>query len=326
MSVYTVVEREQLERFLDRYDVGALRAFSGIEAGIENTNYFVTTTAGEFVLTLFEFTAAEDLGFFLDLMAYLAEHGIASAHPVAGRDGRYLAELNERPAALVVRLPGASVARPGLAHCRAIGEAMAQMHRAVAGFIPARANDRGRDWRAVTAAALAGRLDAAESRLLEQVLAEADIDRDTTLPHGIIHADLFRDNALFAHDVLTGIIDFYYAHSGPFVYDLAVTVADWCHVAHGRFDAAHAAALLAAYDAVRPLQPDERAAWPAAVRAAGARFWLSRLHDLHFPRAGALTHVKDPMPFRHVLEFGLAHGDALMAVWPRQEKGDMPLL
>ncbi|MCC6706153.1 MAG: homoserine kinase [Gammaproteobacteria bacterium] len=305
MSVYTVVERHELEAFLADYDVGPLLNYSGITAGIENTNYFVTTVAGAYVLTLFEFTPASELPFFLALMAHLAEHGVPSAHPLADRAGRYLRELNGRPAALVMRLPGASVAQPEIAHCRAIGSAMARMHLATLDFTPRRDNERGAAWRASTARVVAPRLDEADAALLWEAVREFAEERFTGLPGGVIHADLFRDNALFEGQRLTGLIDFYYAHSGAFIYDLAVAVADWC------FDddkvalqGPLAAALLGAYAEVRSLLPAERAAWMMALRAAGLRFWLSRLKDMHFPRDGELVHIKDPQPFKRVLLCG----------------------
>lgn len=302
MSVYTVIERHELEAFLADYEVGALRSFSGITAGIENTNYFVTTEAGDYVLTLFEFTPAAELPFFLALMAHLAEHGVPSAHPLADRGGRFLRELKGRPAALVMRLAGASVAHPQVGHCRAIGEAMARMHLATLDFTAHRDNDRGPAWRAEVASLVAPRLDEEDRRLLGSAIEEFREDCFAALPGGVIHADLFRDNALFHAGRLTGLIDFYYAHSGAFVYDLAVAVADWCFDDDKRvFKPALAGALLGAYDEVRPLLKAEREAWGAALRACGLRFWLSRLKDQHFPRDGALTHIKDPQAFKRVL-------------------------
>ena len=314
MSVYTIVERDELEAFLLGFELGALRTHSGIEAGIENTNYFVTTTRGEYVLTLFEVTPVEDLDFCLALMAHLADAGIPSAHPVADRAGRYLQELNGKPAALVERLPGRSVAQPGPAHCAAIGAAMARMHLAGADFPRGRVNERGREWRREVIARLRPVVDAADRVLLEAIADDVELAEQRDLPHGVIHADLFHDNALFVEERLTGIIDFYYAHTGLFVYDLAVTLADWCFTAAG-LDGALATQLVEAYAAVRPLTAAERAAWVPAVRAAGTRFWLSRLHDQCFPREGALTHIKDPAPFRRVLQTAMDAPARLDAVW-----------
>ncbi len=315
MSVFTEVTRAELENFLDAYDLGALVDYAGIEAGIENTNYFVTCRTQACVLTLFETTPAADADYCLSLMAYLAERGIAVAPPLADHAGRFLSRLNGKPAALVKRLPGASVERPALAHLAAIGRALAQMHSVVADFPARRSSERGRDWRQAVALELHQRLEPSQRRLVEEILAEADLEQDTRLPGGVIHADLFRDNALFVDQRLSGIIDFYYAHNGPFIYDLAVTVADWCFNPLGRFNTGHAQTLCAAYTDVRGIDAAERSAWPAAFRAAGARFWLSRLKDALDPRDGALTHIKDPTPFRRVFEFGRDCPEQLDAVW-----------
>jgi homoserine kinase type II len=287
MSVFTVVEAHELSEFLRSYDVGDLQHYAGIEAGIENTNYFVTTTAGAYVLTLFEITPAADLGYFLALMAHLATRDIASAAPIANRSGSYLEHLKGKPAALVQRVSGSSVIQPQARHCEAIGDALARLH-----------------------------LAARDQTLLEAVFDEPDIDRNPALAGGVIHADLFRDNALFEAFELTGIIDFYYARSGPFIYDLAVTVADWCYVSSAAFNADLARVMLQAYHRVRPLDAAEHLAWPGAIRSACARFWLSRMKDAYFPRAGTLTYVKDPAPFGALLLFALKHPQRLLEVWP----------
>ncbi len=317
MSVYTVIERHELETFLADYEVGDLRSFAGITAGIENTNYFVSTAAGDYVLTLFEFTPAAELPFFLALMAHLAEHDVPSAHPLADSTGRYLTTLKGRPAALVIRLPGASVMHPQGIHCEAIGRTMARMHLATLTFSDQRDNDRGPAWRTEVANMVAPTLSAEDRRLLAETVEEFRDDPFTGLPSGVIHADLFRDNALFQDHRLSGLIDFYYAHSGAFIYDLAVAVADWCFDDDKRvLNATLADALLGAYNEVRPLLTSERAAWMKALRAAGLRFWLSRLKDKHFPRDGALVHIKDPEPFKRVLLCGRGPAEAFEKLLP----------
>lgn len=316
MSVYTLVEPAPLANFLAAHQAGTLLDYSGISEGIENTNYLVSTTRGDYVLTLFESTPADQLPYFLDLMAHLAALGVPSARPLPDRDGRYLGLLCERPAALVARLPGRSVSVPELAHCRAIGSALARLHLAGQSFAPTRACDRGAQWRAVTFAQIRSRLSAGEIEVLRRAIANFEREPFTDLPAGVIHADLFRDNALFEGEELTGIIDFYYAHTGALIYDLAVTVTDWCFDSGRAFDAGRARALLEAYAAVRPLDGRERAAWSMAVQAAGLRFWLSRLKDALYPRDGALTRIKDPEPYKRVYLFGREHGAVLAQALP----------
>lgn len=301
MSVYTPVERDELEAFLLNYELGDLIDYQGISAGIENTNYFVTTSEKRLVLTLFENHTAEELGYFLDLMAFLAEHAVPSAHPIADRDGHFLRTLNGKPAALVMRLHGASVEQPGVAHCRALGHALGQLHLSGQQFTENRGNDRGPHWWHTTREVIADRLSENERTLLDEELAFQRTHRFDSLPRGVIHADLFRDNALFEGEILTGIIDFYYACNDVLLYDVAVTVNDWCSNNDGSLDEDKLLALLSAYREVRPFTEQEHAAWPVMLRAAALRFWLSRLQDLHFPREGELTHTKDPEVFRTIL-------------------------
>ncbi len=301
MSVYTRVEAWELETLLLEYQVGSLVDYRGISEGIENTNYFVTTTGGDFVLTLFESIGYEDLPYYLDLMAFLAEHGVPSAHPLPDRDGHYLRTFKNRPTALVRRLRGRGVPSPSLAQCRAIGEALGHLHVEGRAFAGHRDNARGPRWWQVTARRLLPLLAPSPARLLRQELAFQNRYRDSDPPRGVIHADLFHDNALFEGDTLTGIIDFYYACNDALLFDVAVTVNDWCGRADGSLEAEKAAALLAAYHEWRPLLSSERALWPVMLRAGCLRFWLSRLQDQLFPRPGELTQIKDPEVFERAL-------------------------
>jgi len=302
MSVYTIVEHPQLEDFLQHYSLGSLVSFEGISAGIENTNYFVTTTAGQFVLTLFEQYHIEQLTFFLELMAHLAEYEVPSAHPIADRAGNYLRILNGKPAALVKRLRGRDVQVPTLAQCRSIGCALGYIHIVSLDFPYSRPNDRGPQWWHATAKRVLPHLSPSDTALLRAELRFQANFKDLPLPRGIIHADLFRDNALFEGDTLCGIIDFYYACHDVFLYDLAVTANDWCSSAAGPLDDKRLHALLDGYCHQRELTLIEYDVWPVMLRAAALRFWLSRLQDLYFPRPGEMTHVKNPNEFRNILQ------------------------
>jgi homoserine kinase type II len=308
MSVFTKVSYEELRAFLGGYACGELLGFQGIGEGIENTNYFVDTSDGRWVLTLFERLDYDDLPFFLGLMEHLAARGYPCAMPQHTREGSSLTMLNGKPAALVRRLPGQSVLFPDLAQCRATGRALAEMHVLAHSFELRAGNARGAQWRAHTGETLLPRVEPDQRALLADELdAQQALDL-AALPQGVIHADLFRDNVLFVDDRLTGVIDFYYACNDALIYDLAVTVNDWCFDADGRLNHARYDGLVAEYAAVRELEPAERAAWPLVLRAAALRFWLSRLYDWLMPREGDLVHIKDPGQYRRVLEWHRAHG------------------
>jgi homoserine kinase type II len=310
MSVFTTVTSEQLRTWLRHYPVGDLRDLQGIAAGITNTNYFVTTEQGRYVLTLFEKNSADDLPFFLDLMTHLAERGVPCPRPVISEAHQSLAELNGKPATLVTCLPGRDVELPSVAQCREVGRVLAEMHVAGQTFTTQMPNPRGVAWREATAARLMGVLGEEDRAMLKDELAfQASLDT-AALPHGVIHADLFRDNVLFDGEKLGGLIDFYYACNGILLYDVAIAVNDWCECGSG-IDEERMLALLRAYHAVRPLNDAEHQAWPAMLRCAALRFWLSRLYDLHYPQAGELTHAKDPQHFQKILRLRIAESSLL---------------
>ena len=309
MSVYTPVTQQALAAWLRRFSVGELVALEPIQAGIENTNYFVSTSQGRYVLTLFERLPAAELPFYLDLMAHLARHGIPCPAPIADLSDSYLGGLAGKPAALVTRLPGASLERPGPAECAQLGRLLARMHLAGRSYAAYLENPRGPRWWRAAARDLQPVLGVSERRLLDAELAFQAGQRLPDLPRGPVHADLFRDNALFADGRLCGVIDFYFAGVDCLLYDVAVCANDWCLVdpdRDRRLDPARARALLDGYRAVRPFEGGEHAAWPALLRAAALRFWLSRLHDLHLPRPGELVHAHDPEHFRDILEQRIA--------------------
>lgn len=301
MSVYTRVEQNELEAFLLHYQLGHLVQFEGITAGIENTNYFVTTSTGEYVLTLFETLTNKELPYFLDLMAHLAEHQVQSAHPLPDEDNAYLRTLNDKPAALVQKLEGKNVDVATTAQCAALGQALGHLHVVGQAFNGHRENQRGPHWWMTTRDEIFSKLSPAEQTLLQCELDFQQQHRHNSLPVGVIHADLFRDNALFVGDSLTGIIDFYYACNDLLLYDVAVTVNDWCSNADASFDQAKLDAFLVAYQTERQFTQDEKHTWPVMLRAAALRFWLSRLKDKHYPREGEMTHVKDPSIFENIL-------------------------
>lgn len=315
MSVYTPVDSSELEVFLNEYDLGALIHHRGISEGIENTNYFVTTTHGEFVLTLFEFIGFDDLSYYLELMAFMAEHGLPCAHPLADRSGRYLRSFKGKPASLVQRLRGHSVMNPSLDQCRIIGKALGRLHVEGRDFPGRRENTRGFTWWRAIAGQLLPCLSDADATLLQEELDFQARHRPLDLPRGVIHGDLFRDNALFSDNQLTGIIDFYYACDDALLYDVAITINDWCTYPHDCLHWDKALAVLSSYHEQRPLQPRERKAWPTLLRAAALRFWLSRLREKLSPRPGELTQIKDPGQYERILRTHVENYTDLYDLW-----------
>ncbi|MEQ1773316.1 MAG: homoserine kinase [Burkholderiales bacterium] len=316
MSVFTTVTPGQLAVWLKNYSIGTLTDLQGIAAGIENTNYFVTTTQGRYVLTLFEKLTAQELPFYLNLMAHLAQHGVPCPAPIANNRGgsHFLGELSGKPASLVSRLTGKDLVNPSANDCAKVGHVLARMHIAGQSYAGHMDNPRGQRWWNAVMPDILPFLNAADAALLRAEVKAQDahrLDETYNLPRGTIHADLFRDNVLFNEGDIAGVIDFYFACTDALLYDVAITVNDWCMQPDSRLEPARTQALLTAYHAARPFTGAERAAWPALLRAGALRFWVSRLYDLHLPRAGEMTHAKDPDHFKRMLAMHIASENAL---------------
>ena len=306
MAVFTSLDSSEVQAFLASFDLGSLTELEGIASGIENTNYFVTTTRGRFVLTLFERLQAEQLPFYLRLMHHLATHSIPVPDPMADREGRILHEIRHKPAALVTRLPGHSELQPSPTHCAQIGTCLARMHLAAMDFPLEQPNLRGLAWQTETIPLILPYLNTEQQALLKGELAyQVALGEDPVfrgLPRSAVHADLFRDNALFDHGILSGVFDWYFAGMDTWVFDLAVALNDWCVVPpSGALDAGRTKAMVDAYEKVRALHPEEVALLPDALRAAALRFWTSRLADFYLPRDAHLLKPHDPAHFERVL-------------------------
>ncbi len=315
MAVYTTVSTDDLASWLTRYPIGAVREFEPIISGIENTNYFVTADSGRFVLTLYERMPAEELPFYLNLMAHLAHAGVQAPAPEPDRSGALWSFLNGKPAGLLARLDGAAVEQPQARHCAAAGEALARMHVAVVNYRGRLSNRRGPRWWRQAARAVKPFISADQSALIaSEIKFQASFAR-AKVPCGAIHGDLFCDNVLFDGDRVSGIIDFGFAATDALTYDLAIAVNDWCTVSvgdhSGALDRERSSAMIAAYETVRQLSAEERTLWPVLLRAAALRFWLSRLYDLYLPRAGEFTHAHDPAAFERILRDRITRSQAL---------------
>lgn len=314
MAVYTEVSDEALRAFLADYALGELRAFRGIAEGVENSNFALKTSAGDFILTLYERRVdPAELPYFLGLMQHLAAHGLDCPEPVPARDGVALRELAGRPAAICTFLPGVWPRRVRIEHCGPVGGALARLHAAGAGFTTVRPNALGPDgWGPLldrcraegdsVQPGLVAQLDAALAGILDAW------PKPGTLPEGQIHADLFPDNVFFldgrdGKPTVSGIIDFYFACTDLLAYDLAVCLNAWCFEPDGSYNVTKAHALLSAYQRLRPLSAIEREALPVLCRGAALRFLLTRLYDWTSTPAGALVTRKDPLEYLRKLRF-----------------------
>jgi homoserine kinase type II len=307
MAVYTEVSDEDLDAFLQRYDLGRVLSCKGIAEGIENSNFLLQTETGNYILTLYERRVARrDLPYFLALMAHLAAHGVACPTPVRARNGEALGELSGKPAAIVGFLMGQWPRRSTAEQCSALGEAMARLHEAGRSFAMTRANDLSlAGWRSLIAArhARADELQPGLGAELDGEIAALERAWPRDLPEGVIHADLFPDNVFFLGDKLSGIIDFYFACNDILAYDLAIAMNAWCFEPDGSFNVTKARALFSGYARVRPLAAEETAALPVLARGAALRFAATRLYDWFADTGSALVRRKDPLEYVKKLRF-----------------------
>ena len=313
MAVFTPVTLDDLSQWIKQFPLGKALALKGIASGIENSNFFLTTERGEYVLTIFENLSFEQLPFYVQLMRHLAERGIPVPAPVANDAGELVVALHGKPAAIVSKLDGSSQMDPQPVHCAEVGTILAKMHLAGRGFPLQQPNLRGLDWWVETVPKVLPFLDAETAALLQSELAfQREFAAGPTyaeLERGPVHADLFRNNVMFVGERLSGCFDFYFAGWDTWLFDLAVTVNDWCiDLDTGRLDEARVVALTRAYHAVRQFTPADQAAWLPMLRAAALRFWLSRLYDYHRPREAEMLTPHDPTHFERVLRERIAQG------------------
>ena len=312
MAVFTEVSFDEAGAFLSSLNLGQLQSIKGAAGGIENTNYFVDTEQGQYVLTLFERLSFEQLPFYLHLMKHLATHGIPVPDPVADARGDILHRVKAKPAAVVNKLRGHSELAPTQAHCAGVGDMLARMHLAGLDYPRQQPNLRGLGWWNETVPLVLDHLTPAQRSLILAELAYQNHIGESAayrcLPRGVIHADLFRDNVMFENGRLTGFFDFYFAGYDTFLFDIGICLNDWCiDLESGALHAARADAFLAAYQRVRPLTAQERNLLPAQQRAGALRFWISRLWDFHLPREATVLKPHDPGHFERVLRELLAH-------------------
>jgi homoserine kinase type II len=311
MAVFTTVTAPQLADWLQDYELGEAVDFRGIASGIENSNFFLTTTRGDYVLTIFENLTAAQLPFYLELMRHLAAHAVPVPDPMPRRDGSLFGELNGKPAAIVTKLEGAPELAPGPRHCIEVGQMLARLHLAGRNFPSRQPNLRSLAWWQENVPTVLPFLSDDQRALvcseLEHQAAFFHSSDYTQLPEGPCHCDLFRDNVLFAHPSadetrLGGFFDFYFAGCDKWLFDIAVCVNDWCiDLSSGRLDPERVDAMLRAYQTVRPFTAAEERHWNDMLRAGALRFWVSRLYDFHRPREAEMLKAHDPGHFERIL-------------------------
>lgn len=323
MAVFTTLDENDISQFIDSYGIGDLIAFKGISDGIENSNYFITTSShhlaeetghkqqGEYVLTLLEELPAEHLPFHVRLLDTLSGHGLPVPYILRNHNGEAIGCLRNKPAIIATRLPGRHATTPDNEQCAAVGQALADIHLAAAELPDNHRGIRDRQWFQSCIDDASVWLNDHDQQWVQNIFSAYKAIAADDLPQGIIHGDLFRDNVFFQGNKLTGIIDFYNAGAGHLLFDIAVAVNDWCRNDSG-IDQARMDALTGAYNTRRALTDKERKNWPLMLKVSAMRFWLSRiLANRSYERHNELYIEKDPEQFLRLLQWHCRNDSAL---------------
>jgi len=302
MSVYTKITENDLSDYLEHYSIGKIIALTGISDGIENTNYLLTTDQGEFIFTIFENIKINDINQYLLFMNHVNKKGLLSPKVMKTDKQELFFTIDDKPSAIIEKLDGASVVNPNEKKCGDVGSILGDFHNYNSDFNITIPNSRDLSWCKSTNEKLSKTLSKPELLLIEQAIKHQESLQSQKLPTGMIHADLFRDNVLFYKEKISGMIDFYYSCQGFLIYDLAVVVNDWCTEPDGLLNELKLKKLLNNYNIKRVITDNEKTHWQNALISAALRFYLSRLLDLHFPKIGEMTHIKDPFVFKSILE------------------------
>ena len=302
MSVYTRLTKEELEQLLSHYEIGNFIDIEGISEGITNSNYYLTTSKNKYILTIFE-EPSLNLNYAIELMDILADKKIPCPTPIRTKKGEQVINLIGKPISIFTLLPGKTITNiiPSVNMCKQIGETLAKLHMHSKEHKKYDLGLRDNSWFIRTAEKLNPVLNINDIHLIDKEILNQQDCLNKNLPEGVIHSDLFRDNAMFIGEELTGVIDFYYACNGYYLYDLAIITNDWCLKDNREIDFVRQDALIKSYNKIRKIEPIEKVMWPKVLRHAALRFWLSRLHDKHYPTDGEITRVLDPNEFKLIL-------------------------
>lgn len=302
MAVYTKVEQNELIELLNNFNIGELKSYAGITAGITNTNYKITTDQGDFVLTILEHLSIEELEPFTKLTEFLTQHNFPCPQLMRDQENRCIYQYTDKPAILMSFLPGEVIQQANSEHCYAVGDALGKLHSLTANLDLKIENTRGATWRSDSLEILSSKLPVADAILLQEEIGFHKLQDLHLLPKGIIHADLFQDNVLFTGTQITGVVDFYYACYDDLLLDLAIAVNTWCKDAEGKYQQEYIDKLIAGYEQHRQLTDLEWEHWVATRRTAALRFWISRCLDYYFPTAGEIVTQKNPDEYKQILQ------------------------
>ncbi len=302
MSVYTHPSDVELQELLNNYNIGNLIDFSGIDEGITNSNFFLNTESGSYVLTIFE-EPNLNLDFTINLMNYLSNTGIPCPIPIFTKDKKLLSNIKEKQCTIVTRLKGKTVSNneTNIEMCKQVGNVLGEIHNNSKGYKNTYEGVRNNQWFTETSKKIRESISDDDNEIIQECLKNLLNFKNKNIPKGVIHGDLFRDNVMFEKNKLSGVIDFNYACTGNLIYDLAITVNDWCINKDGTINIEKQNAMILSYSSKRKIEENEKNSWNLILCFAALRFWLSRLYDSIYPTDGHLTHLLNPDEFKVIL-------------------------
>ena len=302
MSVYTNLSNKDVSSLLATYNIGTLKSFRGISDGITNTNYFLNTTRGKYIITIFEDITEAKVKKYLKLMNFFSSNSLCCPEIMLTKSKQILSIVKSKPCSIMEKLSGQTVRETNASLCESIGSIIGNFHNTGSNYKNKISNSRNIKWVESNIKKIRNHVSKKQLYILEYSSTIFREIFETSLPNGIIHSDLFRDNVLARNGHVTGIIDYYYSFNGPFIYELAVIINDWCINKDGSINLKKYKSFLNSYNIVRNLTSIEKRYINKAMIAAGLRFYLSRLVDMIFPKVGEITHIKDPSTFEKIIK------------------------
>ena len=310
MAVYTKLSETDLKDFFSKYNIGKIQKHKEIREGIENTNYFIETEKGKFILTLYEKRVDEkDLPFFISLMRNLFDKKFPSPEPIINKNGNYISEIFDKKAAVVSFLDGKAKLILNPLDCYEVGVYTAKLHLITKNLVSKRKNKLSvKSWREIYNRVKkdCSKIHPNLSNTIEKNLNEIEMDWPKNIPSGIIHADLFPDNIFFKKNKLSGIIDFYFSCNDYYAFEIAICLNALCFEGKNEnlsFNVTKAKKFIDGYSSVRNLTDDEKKSLKVLCKGAAIRFLLTRVFDYLNLIEGAIVKIKDPLEYLKRLEF-----------------------
>ena len=306
MAVYTKLSKEDIIFILSDYQIGNLIEFQGIQDGIENTNYFIKTKKGKFILTIFENRVnLQDIPFFINLMKFLNQNNFISPEPLENKEGKILNKFKTKKFILVNFLEGKPKVKITHNDCYLIGDLIGNLQNKSRYCDLIRKNSLSledckkifQDCKNSISENEINILRDGLYDLIEDSLKDCLEKWPTHLPKGIIHGDLFPDNVFFLNNKVSGVIDFYFSCVDIKIYEIAIVINAWCFDQHNTLNIEKVKNLIKGFTLHNNLTKDEIFSLNILAKGASLRFLITRLFDWYNTPENSYVKRKDPQEY-----------------------------